>query len=373
MNVTQLAAAERRDIADYLESLAPEQWQARSLCAEWTVHDVVAHITSYDVLSWPQTARRVIDGRLTGRRGPDGSNALGVEASRRRSSEELISLLRQHAKPRGVTALFGGAIALTDGVIHHQDIRRPLGDPREIPHDRLRVALSFSLRAPVLPSRRNARGLRLVATDVGWAHGEGAEVRGPGEALLMAVAGRADALAELSGAGVEMLRARVTGEADRSSYLVSMSRSVAAPPDEAFECVRQVALPEMFDRRSGPIPAVREIRDREGEWSAPGEARTLVLADGGRLRQRLVRLDPPHGIDYTISDIHGPMRPLVTSVDGRWRFEHERGAASPGTRVTWAWTFHPAHPATAPLLPVIGRFWRGYARHGLDRLEQMLR
>jgi uncharacterized protein (TIGR03083 family) len=373
MNVTQLAAAERRELADYLETLNPEQWQAPSLCAEWTVHDVAAHVTSYDVLSWPETARRAVKGRLTGRRGPDGSNALGVEASRRRSPEELVALLREHAEPRGVTALFGGAIALTDGVIHQQDIRRPLGDPRDIPHDRLRTALSFSLRAPVLPSRRNARGLRLVATDVGWTHGEGAEVRGPGEALLMAVAGRTVALPELSGAGVETLRDRVTDEADRSSYAVSMSRLVAAPPEAAFECVRLVSLPEMFDRRSGPIPAVREIRDREGDWSSPGEARTLVLADGGRLRQRLTRLDPPHGIDYTINDVRGPMRPFVTSVEGRWRFEDERGAASPGTRVTWAWTFHATNATTARLLPAIGRFWRGYARHGLDRLERMVR
>jgi hypothetical protein len=118
---------------------------------------------------------------------------------------------------------------------------------------------------------------------------------------------------------------------------------------------------------------MREIRDREGEWSAPGEARTLVLADGGRLRQRLVRLDPPHGIDYTINEVHGPMRPFVTSVDGRWRFEVEEGSPSPGTRVTWAWTFRPTHAVTARLMPAIGKFWRGYARHGLDRLEQMLR
>lgn len=368
MNVKQLAADERRDLADFLEGLSPQQWTAPSLCEEWTVHDVVAHVISYDVLSWPETVQRVAKGRLTGRRGQAGTNALGVAAGRHRSPEELIALLREYAAPRGLTAAFNGAVALTDGVIHHQDIRRALGVPRVVPDDRLRTALPFSLRAPVLPSRRNAGGLRLVATDVDWTHGEGAEVRGPGEALLMAVAGRADALPELSGAGVDVLRKRVTGAAGRS-YDVSFSRTVDGSAEAAFECVRQVALPDMFDRRSGPIPAVREIRDQAGSWSTPGDARTLVLADGGRLRQQLTRVDAPHGIDYTISEVHGPMRPLVTRVEGRWRFEAEDGRR---TRVTWAWTFHPTNPASARLMPVIGAFWRGYARHGLDRLEQML-
>lgn len=41
----QLAADERRDLADFLETLTPEQWQQPSLCAGWTVRDVVAHVT----------------------------------------------------------------------------------------------------------------------------------------------------------------------------------------------------------------------------------------------------------------------------------------------------------------------------------------
>lgn len=369
MDVKHLAAAERRDLADFLETLSPEQWEAPSLCGRWTVRDVVAHITSYDTLSARASLRRVLKGRLASRGpGVDGPNALGVEASRGTTPAGLVALLREYAVPRGLTAALGGAIALTDGVIHHQDIRRPLGLPRVVPEDRLRVALPFSLRSPVLPSHRNARGLRLVATDLDWTHGEGAEVRGPAEALMLALAGRPVALDELSGAGLETLRARVTGVGDPASYDVSMSRLVAGTPEDAYECVRQVSLPEMFDRRHGVMPAVREVRDREADWSTPGEARTLVLADGGRLRQRLTRLDPPRGIDYTISDVHGPMRPLVSTVDGRWRFD----PAEEGVRVTWAWTFHPTNGVTARLMPMLGTFWRGYARHGLDRLEQFL-
>jgi hypothetical protein len=78
-----------------------------------------------------------------------------------------------------------------------------------VPAERLLVTLPFSLRALPLPSRRDTRGLRLVATDLDWTHGQGPEVRGPGEALLMAIAGRKTALADLEGPGAPVLAERV--------------------------------------------------------------------------------------------------------------------------------------------------------------------
>ncbi len=37
-------AAERNDLADLLETLTPEQWDAPSLCNQWKVRDVVGHL-----------------------------------------------------------------------------------------------------------------------------------------------------------------------------------------------------------------------------------------------------------------------------------------------------------------------------------------
>jgi uncharacterized protein (TIGR03083 family) len=47
-----LARAERSDLADLLVTLEPTQWNAPSLCSEWQVRDVVAHMFSYDTLAW---------------------------------------------------------------------------------------------------------------------------------------------------------------------------------------------------------------------------------------------------------------------------------------------------------------------------------
>ncbi len=102
-------------------------------------------------------------------------------------------------------------IALVDGTIHHQDIRRPLGLPRTIPPERLRYVLDRTPTNPRLGAWRRIRGLRLRATDIDWSRGSGAEVVGPGEALLMAISGRRGIVGELDGPGRAILAARIGG------------------------------------------------------------------------------------------------------------------------------------------------------------------
>ena len=57
------------------------------------------------------------------------------------------------------------------------------------------------------------RGLTLVAKDIDRRAGEGPEVYGPAEALVMCVGGRSAALDELDGPGVSTLAARLRAEA----------------------------------------------------------------------------------------------------------------------------------------------------------------
>jgi uncharacterized protein (TIGR03083 family) len=205
MSVMAQARAEREDLLELLERLPDEQWQAPSLCTGWTVRDVVAHVLSYDGLGPRELAARFARGRFL----VDRTNAVGLADDAGRTPAELVVLLRQHLTPTGLTAGMGGAIGLTDGLIHQQDIRRPLGEPRTIPADRLVPALRTALFGPVLRGVLRVRGVRLVATDIDWSSGRGPEVRGTGEALLMAVAGRSAVAEELSGPGAERLARRL--------------------------------------------------------------------------------------------------------------------------------------------------------------------
>ena len=207
MSVMGLARSEREDLRELLSGLTPEQWQVPSLCTGWSVHDVVAHMLSYEELGPRQLARRFVRGRLR----IDRVNDVGLEEYARRSPAELLQLLDDHLTPTGLTAGMGGAIALTDGMIHQQDIRRPLGLLRTIPAERIVPALRTALFAPTLLGVLRVRDVRLVATDVDWTFGRGPEVRGPAEAILMTVAGRRGVVGELSGPGRPRVAQRVDG------------------------------------------------------------------------------------------------------------------------------------------------------------------
>ncbi len=77
--------------------------------------------------------------------------------------------LNAHLHPTGAAKTsFGGMVALVDGTIHHQDIRRPLDRPRTIPAPRLRRVLQFVPTSQVHNGRRIAR-----ATAAPRYHGNG--------------------------------------------------------------------------------------------------------------------------------------------------------------------------------------------------------
>ena len=206
MDALDMVRSEREDLANMLSELAPNQWEHRTLCSRWRVRDVAAHIISYDDLTVLQIVkRRVLDARGS----MNQFNAICINDYAHLTTAELVELIHRRARPRGYMAALGGAIGLLDAMIHQQDIRRPLGRNRTIPAERLRSALQRSLYAPILQTAWRSRGLRLIATDADWTHGSGPEVRAPGEALLMSLAGREAALNELAGPGAHILLQRL--------------------------------------------------------------------------------------------------------------------------------------------------------------------
>lgn len=192
-------------MADFLASLRSEQWDHATLCAGWRVRDVAAHVVSYEEHGPADLITRLAKARFR----PGRVNEVALAESAARDPQELVDDLRRHLTPHGATARFGGRVGLVDALIHHQDMRRPLGMPRPIPPERLLCALPFAVTAPPLRGFWNARGVRLVATDVDWSRGRGPEARGPAEALLMVLAGRRGVARELTGPGASILRRRL--------------------------------------------------------------------------------------------------------------------------------------------------------------------
>ena len=200
-----MAREERAEMADFLASMRADQWDHPSLCVGWRVRDVAAHVVSYEEHGWADLVARLAKARLR----PGRLNDVGLAEYAARDPQELVRFLREHLTPRGATARFGGRVGLVDAMIHHQDMRRPLGVARKIPSERLLCALPFAVTAPPLRGFWHARGVRLAATDLDWARGRGPEARGPGEALLMVLAGRRGVARDLTGPGAAVLGRRL--------------------------------------------------------------------------------------------------------------------------------------------------------------------
>ena len=204
--IRRAVEAERRDLADLLDRLAPADWDVSSLCAGWTVRDVVAHLTLTTRLS----RRAAVLGVLRAR---GDINRMIREAARRRAAEfgpaELVAQLRATAgsarRPLGAQP----PDPLVDLLVHGQDIARPLGRVRQMPADRVLPALDHVWRSSFYGTRRRFAGLRLAATDVAWSAGEGGEVRGPGGELLLVMTGRAAGLGGLDGPAAAEVAARL--------------------------------------------------------------------------------------------------------------------------------------------------------------------
>jgi uncharacterized protein (TIGR03083 family) len=199
----RLLAAERRSLADELESIPPDAWATPSQCAGWTVRDVVAHVAMTPNLRITAVLPTMIRHRF------DIPRVICVLAlNDKRSPEQLVEALRDVAEARGTPPKATGENVLADIVLHGQDIRRPLGLPCRSSVDALRSAARTLANSDFnCGSARRAAGLRLIATDVDWSAGAGDEVRGPLHAILEGISGRRAALDDLSGPGVSVLAA----------------------------------------------------------------------------------------------------------------------------------------------------------------------
>jgi len=201
---------ELASISDLAHGLSDEQWDHASLCEGWRVRDVVSHMALGYTTPMPAMLAKIA---RYGFNVPKASKQESIAFGTAHSPAQILAIFDTVHRDRvrkGITKVIKTEEALVDHLTHHQDIRRPLGLPRTMPEDRLRAALDFvpSLGGFVKAKQRTA-GLRLVADDLDWSHGDGPEVRGSGEAILLAATGRPVVLDELKGDGVDVLRARM--------------------------------------------------------------------------------------------------------------------------------------------------------------------
>jgi uncharacterized protein (TIGR03083 family) len=197
---------QRLGLADLLDSLSPEEWSTPSLCVGWSVGDVAAHLSMAATTPLGEVLRHLVRARGSFDRMIHDS---AVDRARSRSTATITADLRGIVGSRRLAPGTFWRDPLLDVLVHGQDLGRPLGRAPSPPSEASRVAVDWAWqrRFPFFPERR-LRGLRLVAEDVGWARGSGAEVRGPVLSLLLLSTGRPSGLSDVSGPGLEAARAR---------------------------------------------------------------------------------------------------------------------------------------------------------------------
>ena len=172
-------------LAHLLDDFDEAQWRTPSLCADWTVREVVGHLITPFAWGTTKFLRRFVVGGCNVHK----TMSQAAKQLAQRPTSTLVGTLRAHAETRLAPPGLGPEASLIDIVMHTQDICRPLGIPQSVDGDRARCILDFLVswhgyKAWVLTDPRWIAGLRLAPDDLDWVWG-GAEVRGTAAAVMM--------------------------------------------------------------------------------------------------------------------------------------------------------------------------------------------
>jgi uncharacterized protein (TIGR03083 family) len=193
-------AALARDLAD----LTDAQWETQSLCTDWNVHEVLAHLLSAAKMTPPKflgkfAAAGFVFNTFTARQ-------VALEAAG--GPAATLAAFRK-AEPRTTAPPGPKDTWLGEAFVHGEDIRRPLGITHEYPLPQVARAIAFYAKSnAIIGGKTRVSGVTLTATDIDFSVGSGPPVEGPAISLLLAASGRKSALQDLSGPGVEVLRDR---------------------------------------------------------------------------------------------------------------------------------------------------------------------
>ncbi|ARH94731.1 MULTISPECIES: maleylpyruvate isomerase family mycothiol-dependent enzyme [Streptomyces] len=187
MDLTTVIAAERRELADLLDGLPDEQWDAPTLCAGWRVREVAAHMSMGFRYSFPKVAAELVRAGGSLHRMTDRLARRDAAAA---SPRQLAGFLRDNAHHPWTPPVGGLASALGHDVVHGLDITVALGHDRRVPEDRLRVLLEHVTARSARFFGADLAGIQLRATDLDWSFGTGTPLTGTGADLLLVAFGR---------------------------------------------------------------------------------------------------------------------------------------------------------------------------------------
>ncbi|UNO38464.1 maleylpyruvate isomerase N-terminal domain-containing protein [Streptomyces sp. MST-110588] len=185
-DVRAAIAAERRELADLLDGLSPEQWDMPSLCAGWRVREVAAHMSLGFRYPFPKVALELVRARGGLHRMTDRCARKDAAAL---STRELAAALRDNAdhpgsrrseatRPRWDTTWCTAWTSRSPWAWTAAS-RRPPAHPPGDRHPRSAKFFGAGLD-----------GVELRAEDLDWSYGTGPPLTGAAQDLLLLAFGR---------------------------------------------------------------------------------------------------------------------------------------------------------------------------------------
>jgi uncharacterized protein (TIGR03083 family) len=173
-------------LADLLATAPAETWNAPSLCENWQVRHVVAHVTMPARLTPEQFGAEMAAA------GGDFSRLSDTVAARDASlpAADHVSKLRSRALHEWLPPGGGAAGALSHAVIHSLDVTVALDRPPVAPPQAVIAVLDQLTAANGAIFGIDLTGVCLEATDTDWSWGTGEVVRAESGQLTAMLSGR---------------------------------------------------------------------------------------------------------------------------------------------------------------------------------------
>lgn len=205
VDLPRLLRVERSRLADLLGELDAEDWTRPTLCTAWTVRETVAHLTAAASTRTPTWMLTMVRSRFDTDRHND-------RLLRRHLGAEPAAALDAFTATTSSTIAPFGALdaALGEVLVHGQDVARPLDLQLDPSLEALRTVAEFFARKDfAVNSATLVKGLQLRPTDLDLVLGDGPGVRGTALDLVLAMAGRPQAVDGLEGEGAIVLGERI--------------------------------------------------------------------------------------------------------------------------------------------------------------------
>jgi len=196
-----MTRVEGEALLEYLRGIPADKWDTQTVCDPWSVRHLVAHLTALSNQTMPNFAKRMVMTGFNFQKVVDGDLKQWLQPT----DKMLENLERSIANPSTPKML--DVTALGEFMCHGEDIRRALGDRWEHPGAHVDLlGPNYAKTGKPLNGKSRTTGLSFRSTDSSFRYGEGPEVAGPGIDVIMAIAGRKDALDHCEGDGVELMR-----------------------------------------------------------------------------------------------------------------------------------------------------------------------